>query len=84
MQVYVLTYLQFGEETKDKFPVKRLKKWLLIPKGLKSWNGNKEIKAREKKEGMNCPELQPLVWRQWSPTWPDHNQRTEHLNALQD
>jgi len=35
MQVDVLRYQQFGEETKHKFPVKSLKKWLQIPKRLK-------------------------------------------------
>jgi len=62
-----LRYRQFGEETKDKFPSKKLKKCLLTPKLRKPWNGKEEKEPEGRKrtrEVRHCPEPQPLVWRQ--------------------
>jgi len=39
---------------------------------------NKQDMMKEKKEGSNCPELPPLVWKPPSPTWPGRIQTTEH------
>jgi len=66
-----LRYRQSGEETKDKFPLTKEKECLLTPKLRKPWNGKEEKEPQEMKdmrEVMNCPEPEPLVWKQWSPT----------------
>jgi len=54
-QAPTLTYWKCGEETKDKFPNKKSKKWLLTPKRLRPWNDNRN------KEGTNCAKMQRLV-----------------------
>jgi len=47
------------------------KECLLTPKLRNPWNGKEEQEAEERKEireVINCPEPQPLLWRQRSPT----------------
>jgi len=57
-QGQTLRYQKCGEETKDKFSVKKPERWLLTPKRLRPWNGDqkKPVKERDK---MNCPRTQP-------------------------
>ena len=52
------------EETKDKFPRKQLKRWLLTPKYLRPWNG------KRKTDGTNCPRTLRRVWRPAVLDWP--------------
>jgi len=60
-QLSVFKYQTLGEETKDKFPIKKLKKALRTPKCLRLWNG-KQARAKEMKEEMNYADARPAVW----------------------